>query len=184
MKEMISDKELIKGCISGNPKYQEMLYHRFATAMLGVCRRYTRNTAEAEDMLQEVFVKVFLHLKDFRQESSLGYWIKRLAINALISEQRKKNVSNYTVSMEESVQEFSAVTVPVDTSIPMDVLLQMVDELPEGYKTVFNLREIDGYELQEIADMLNCTNATVRSQLFKAKKKLKERIEKWMAREI
>lgn len=181
----ISDKELIEGAISGKSEYQQMLYQKYAGAMLTICRRYTRNMEEAEDVLQEVFVKVFLNLKNFRQESTLGYWIKKLTINALISSQRKKSNMIYPVDIDEMTHEIPSVTLPVENAtIPMDTLLQMIEELPAGYRTVFNLREIDGYEFQEIAEMLQCSNATVRSQLFKAKKELKKKIEEWMKYEI
>ena len=181
---MINDKELIEGCIAGKPKYQQMLYDRYANAMFGICKRYTRSSTEAEDMLQDVFVKIFLNLNKFRMDSSLGYWIKRLTINTLISNYRKKKIEDHEVDIDEMSEQLPAVTVSPEKSIPIDVLLEMVNSLPEGYRTVFNLREIDGYELQEIANTLNCTNVTVRSQLFKAKAALKKKIELWMKYEI
>lgn len=181
---MINEKKLVEGCIAGKPDYQKMLYDRFADAMFVICKRYTKNSAEAEDMLQDVFIKVFLNLSKYRFESSLGFWIKRLTINTLISNQRKKCVENFQVDMEEVQYDLPVVMPETESSIPMDVLLEMVSSLPDGYRTVFNLREIDGYEFEEIARILQCTNSTVRSQLFKAKTTLKKKIEEWMKGEI
>lgn len=180
----MTDQEIVEGCISGKPKYQQILYQRFAGPMLNICKRYTRTQSEAEDMLQDVFVKVFLNIHRFRFESTLGYWIKRLTVNTLISNQRKKNVNNNLVDIEEMAQELPEVTVPADATVPMDVLLGMIRELPEGYRTIFNMREIDGYDLQEIAEIVGCSNSTVRSQLFKAKNVLKKKVEEWLKTEI
>lgn len=180
----MSDKELVEGCIAGKAKYQELLYHRFAGAMFNICLRYSKTSVEAEDMLQEVFVKVFLNIKNFRFESTLGYWIKRLTINALLTHQKKKRPENSLVDMDEAIQEIPAITVNADAIVPMNVLTAMIRELPDGYRTIFNMREVDGYELQEIADELHCSNANVRSQLCKAKVALKKKIEKWLENEI
>lgn len=181
---MINDKEIIDGCKAGKPKYQKILYERFAGQMMGLCKRYTSNTAEAEDMLQDAFIKVFLNIQNFRNECSLANWIKKLTINTLITHFRKSTSYGKSFYTEEMPDEFPDTKTPADISIPMDVLLSMVNQLPEGYRTVFNLREIEGFEYEQIAEMLNCSNATVRSQLFKAKLSLKSKIQNWKKNEL
>ena len=182
-KDSMDDKELVEGCIAGKRKCQELLYQRFAGAMMNVCLRYSKSHVEAEDALQEAFIKVFLNLHHFRFESSLGVWIKRVTINTLLTKLREKRVDDFSVNIQDYNEMLPSVTIHEDPTVPMDVLMKMIHDLPHGYKAVFNMREIDGYELQQIADTLQCTNVTVRSQLFKAKTKLKQNIEKWLNEE-
>lgn len=177
------DQELVEGCIAGNPKYQQMLYEKFAKEIYFVCKRYTNSDADAEDLMQDVFIKIFLNLKHFRFESALGYWIKRVTTNAIISNYRKKKREGVQLDYEECEQGVLPVFEVQDADIPLEVLMKMVRELPSGYRTVFNMREIDGYELNEIAEELNVNPGTVRSQLFKAKATLKKNIENWMKSE-
>lgn len=181
---MISDKDIVEGCIAGNPKYQKILYQRFANQLFGVCKRFTGSTAEAEDLLQDSFVKIFLNIKNFRNECSLGFWVKRLTINTLVSHFRKKSSLKRAFEVDDLSEDIPDTSLPADVAIPMEVIVKMVNELPEGYRTVFNLKEIDGYDYAEIAEMLNCTNSTVRSQLYKAKQSLKSKIELWKKNEL
>jgi len=181
---MISDKEIVEGCKAGKPKYQKILYQRFAGQMFGICRRFTSNTAEAEDLLQDSFVKVFLNIQNFRNECSLGFWIKKLTINTLVSHFRKRNSLKRAFEVDDLNDEIPDTSIPDDGTIPMEVIVNMVNELPDGYRTVFNLKEIDGYEFTEIAELLNCTTSTVRSQLCKAKQSLKSKIEVWKKNEL
>jgi RNA polymerase sigma-70 factor (ECF subfamily) len=184
MQKLFTDKELVEGVILGNPKFQKELYSRYSGALFAICKRYAKNTAEAEDLMQDVFVKIFLNLHQFRFESSLGFWAKRLTINSLLNYIKKKNIENNFVSTDEYDNEIQDVRINDDVDVPYEVLLNMVQKLPLGYRTVFNMKEIDGYENKEIASLLGCTESTVRTQLFKAKKELKQKIEKWSQNEI
>ncbi len=176
----MDEKKLVEGCIAGKPKCQQLLYQRFAGAMMNICLRYSKSQVEAEDALQEAFVKVFLHLHQFRFESSLGSWIKKLTVNVLLTKIRRKTATDFTVEITGYEEWMPAVMIEKDPLVPMDVLMKMINDLPDGYKAVFNLREIDGFEFPEIAKMLNCEQSTVRSQLFKAKNRLKDNIETWL----
>jgi len=176
----MNEKELVEGCIAGKEKYQNLLYQRFADAMMNVCLRYSKSKEEAEEALQDAFVKVFLNLRQFRFESSLGIWIKKVTINTLLVKLRIKKTEPFKVSIDEYEVNMPSVMIHEDAIVPMDILLKMIHDLPDGYRTVFNMREIDDYEIQQIADVLQCTNVTVRTQLFKAKNKLKQKIEDWM----
>lgn len=182
----MSEKELVKGCIAGKEKYQNLLYQRFAGWVMNSCLRYTNSKEDAEDILQEIFIKIFLNLHQFKFDSSLWYWIKKLTINVLSVKLRKtvkKEARKLSVSIDESRAEISPVMVNEGPDIPMEVLLTMIQNLPDGYRTVFNMKEIDDYDFQAIADRLQCTNATVRSQLFKAKNTLKKNIDNWIKKE-
>ena len=181
---MIEEKEIVNGCVAGKPYFQKMLYKQYAGMVMSICLRYAKNNEEAEDFLQDVFVKVFLNLKTFKFNSHLGYWIKRLAINEMVSAMRRKNATHFAISTDDLQHDIADVTVKGDVSVPMDVLLKMVNELPDGYRTVFNMREIDGYEFGEIAKINGFGEATARSQLYKAKNVLKAKIEKYLSTEI
>ena len=181
---MIEDKEIVKGCIAGKPYSQKLLYQQYAGMVMSICLRYTNDHQEAEDFLQDIFVKIFLNLKNFKFNSHLGYWIKRLAVNELLDEMRKRNALYFAVSTSDLQYEIEDVAIKSDTSVPMNVLMKMINELPAGYRTVFNMREIDGYEFEEIAKMNGTGEATVRSQLYKAKNTLKTKIEKYLSTEI
>jgi len=176
----MTEKELVEGCIAGKRKCQNMLYQRFAGMIMSICLRYSNSKEEAEDVLQEVFVKIFLNLQCFRFESTLHYWIKKVTVNTLLVKLRKKEVEKISISVDEVCEKMPFVAMKEDPAVPLDILMKMVQNLPIGYRIVFNMREIEGYELQQIADELQCTNATVRSQLFKAKAKLKQNIENWL----
>ncbi|MDR2979398.1 MAG: sigma-70 family RNA polymerase sigma factor [Bacteroidales bacterium] len=178
-----NDQELVEGCIAGNPKYQRILYEEFAGDLYFICKRYSHSDADAEDLLQDAFIKIFLNLKGFRFESSLRHWMKRLATNTIITNFRTKKKEGVKLDYEECEQGVLPVVEVQDVEIPMEVLMRMVRELPPGYRMIFNMREIDGYELSEIAEELNMNPATVRSQLFKAKAVLKKQIENWLKSE-
>ncbi|MDR1757479.1 MAG: sigma-70 family RNA polymerase sigma factor [Bacteroidales bacterium] len=185
MSVFIAEKELVKGCIAGKTRHQSLLYLRFSPALFGICKRYAKNKEEAEDLLQDIFVKIFLNISHFRFESSLLYWMKKIAINTLISYHKKHNhLAEEMVPIEDIPEHLLPVTIPTDPEIPMDVLLAMINKLPMGYRMVFNLREIEGLEFQKIAEMLECSQVTVRSQLYKAKNALKKQIEDWRKTEI
>ena len=181
---MIEDKEIVNGCIAGKPYSQKLLYQQYAGMVMSICLRYTNDHQEAEDFLQDIFVKIFLNLKKFKFNSHLGYWIKRLAVNELLDEMRKKNALSFAISTDDLQLEIADVAIKSDSSISMNTLMKMINELPAGYRTVFNMREIDGYEFEEIAKMNGIGEATVRSQLHKAKMALKIKIEKYLSTEI
>jgi RNA polymerase sigma-70 factor (ECF subfamily) len=178
----VTEQQLIKGCIDGISKYQEMLYYRFAKEALTLCKRYAKNEAEAEDLLQDAFIKIFLNLKSFRNESSLKSWINRIVINTAISHVRKKTVWN-EINESEELDNSEAVMIE-EADVPMDVLMEMIQKLPETYRIVFNMREIDDLEYSQIADHLHVTESTVRANLTRAKSKLKQWIIDWMKKNL
>ena len=171
---MLEHKELIEACVKGDRLAQKKLYDTFARRMYVVCLRYTKSQQEAEDVLQEAFLKVFKSLNGYRGESRLDYWIKRIVINTALNSQRKRLYMYPMVDVEdvkiltESEKSFS--------NLHMEELLAMIQELPSGCQVVFNLFAIEGYGHKEIAELLEVSEGTSKSQFSRARKLLQEKI--------
>lgn len=170
-----SESDLITGCIEGNPEMQKLLYDRFSSKMYGVCLRYTENTEDANDVMQEGFIKVYKGLSKFRAEGSFEGWVRRIFVNTSIEHYRKK-VKLYNVT---EVQENTIENNDLDAldSLATKDILAIVNELSPGYKQVFNMHVVEGYSHKEIADLLGITEGTSKSQLARAKGVLKKIIE-------
>ena len=170
---MLSEQELIHGCRKGDRAFQQELYQRYCRKMMAVCLRYSKTTAEAEDILQEGFVKVFHALKDFRQESKLETWITRIMVNTALNSQRKKLYLYPMVDVEK-------IDVPEDevsvSGIHFMQLLEMIQALPHGCQVVFNLFAIEGYNHKEIAELLGISEGTSKSQYARARSLLQARL--------
>lgn len=168
----MTEADLIQGCLEQNRLAQKTLYERYKNAMYTVAYRVTGDQDLAEDVLQDAFIKVFRHLAGFRQESTLGAWIKTIVVRTALSKIKKEQ---YTASLDQ---------VPPDTSISWshrldaEYLEKAIMALPTGYRTVFVLIEVEGYGHQEVADLLGITVGTSKSQLFYAKKRLRETLGK------
>ena len=171
-----SESDLIKGCIDGDRQMQQLLYNRFSPKMYGVCLRYAGNVEDANDILQEGFIKVFKNLGKFRGEGSFEGWVRRIFINSAIEQYRKK-VKLYNVSevYENTVEDKSLSA--LDILATKDVM-SIVNELSPGYKAVFNLHVVEGYSHNEIAKLLGINEGTSKSQLARAKGVLKKIIER------
>lgn len=172
---MYTDKELIERCLAKDPKAQEYLYKRYCRCMYGVCLRFARNTLEADDILQEGFIKVFTFLKDFRHQGSLEGWIRRTIVNTAINYYNSKH-NEWSETNIEKAESYQAVTEDILSQISTNDLLKIIHELPEGYRLVFNLHVIEGYTHQEISEMLNISENTSKSQLSRARMALQQRL--------
>ena len=176
----LSESDLIQGCIDGNRQMQEIFYKRFSPKMYGVCLRYSGNVEDANDLLQEGFIKIFKNLVKFRGDGSFEGWMRRIFVNTSIEHFRKK-VRLYNVSeMQENAIEDVELNV-LDTMAEKDIIF-LVNELAPGYKAVFNMHVIEGYSHKEIAEILGITEGTSKSQLARAKGVLKKSLEKTMNR--
>ncbi len=172
----MTDKELIKGCMREDINCQKMLFERYSGKMMAVCVRYARHRLEAEDILQESFVKVFDNLDKFKFTGSFEGWIRRIVVNTALKTHQKKSFTNEKFALEHFPDKAEA---PVAFSrLGEQELLGMIARLPDGYKAVFNLYAIDGYSHKEIAQQLNIKESTSRSQLVKARKMLQVQLEK------
>jgi RNA polymerase sigma-70 factor (ECF subfamily) len=170
----ITDSDLIKGCLENDRRMQQELYNRFAPKMYGVCLRYTGNADDAQDVLQDGFVKVFRKLDSFRSEGSFEGWIRRVFVNTAIEHFRRKHYMQPVTEREENTLESKTLTA-LDGLSEKDIL-KLVQELAPGYRAVFNLYVVEGYAHKEIAEMLGITEGTSKSQLSRAKVILQDMI--------
>lgn len=166
--------DLIEACINGERAAQRSLYDIFSKKMYVVCLRYTKSQQEAEDVLQEAFIKIYKNLNTYRGESRLDYWIKRIVINTALNNQRKKLYMYPMVDIDEVQNTVERNKVLSDFRV--DELLRMIRELPDGCQTIFNLFAIEGYSHKEIAEMLNVSEGTSKSQFSRARKLLQEKL--------
>src|SRR5215470_9072842 len=134
--DAVTDETLVKECIAGNRQHQEMLYKKFSWKMMGVCMRYSKNREEAEDFLQEGFVKVFTHLHTYKAKGSLEGWIRRVIVNTILDGMRKKSLMFKVVDIEEADHELR--TDDLLSEISVQDLVALIQELAPGYRTVFN----------------------------------------------
>jgi len=171
---MLEHKDLVEACVKGERSAQRQLYDLFSKRMYLVCLRYTKSQMEAEDVLQESFIKVFNNIKGYRGDSRLDYWIKRIVINTALNSQRKKLYMYPMVDVEEVKNEFSESRAL--SNFEMEDLLNMIRELPVGCQTIFNLFAIEGYSHKEIAEMLGVSEGTSKSQFARARKLLMDKI--------
>lgn len=174
----MSEEELIEGCKKGKRKAQSQLYNQYCGAMLAIAMRYCENRSEAEDALQDAFVNIFRRIKDFegRREGSFTAWIKTIVINSALSLNRKNKKHNYTEDVTElRIADPDVQSVEEDNSdeIKKQMIMNAVQELPAGYRAVFNLYVMEGYSHKEIAEILEVSENTSKSQLSKARKYLK-----------
>lgn len=170
----ITDEELIEGCCKENSKAQQKLYEAYSPGMYPVALRYSKMQQEAEDIIQEAFIKVFKNIKTFRKDSSLGYWIKRIVINTALNYQRSKLYLYPMVDVNELRRESgSDLTI---SAFSYQELLDMIRRLPTGCQVIFNLYAIEGYKHHEIGTMLEISEGTSKSQYARAKSLL----QKWI----
>ena len=165
---------LLEGCKRGERKSQELLYRTLGSKMLGVCVRYAKDQYEAEDMLQLGFVKVFQKVAEFRGEGSFEGWIRRIMVNTAIEVYRKNQRTLNVVDIDQVYDEPQSM---FDMSgLETKDLLNMVKELPAGYRMVFNMYVIEGFSHKEIGEKLGITEGASKSQLSRARAILKEKV--------
>lgn len=167
-----SESDIIQGSIEGDRRMQELLYQTYSPKMYGVCLRYAGNADDAQDILQDGFVKVFRHLERFRSEGSFEGWMRRIFVNTAIEHYRKKvNLQQVTETHEEQFEDHNW---SVLDKLAVKDILAAVQELSPGYRAVFNLYVIEGYTHKEIATMMGISEGTSKSQLARAKAMLQQ----------
>lgn len=179
----MTEEELLEGCKKGDSKYQYMLYKKFASTMFVVCRRYATSLEEAEDVLQDGFIKVFANLDKYRGDGSLEGWVRRIMVNTALNQYRSSLKTLYQLDINEVHEVIEDKRSSNLDKLNANVLLKMIETLPNGYKLIFNLYEIEGYAHKEIAEMLNISINTSKSQLLKARRVLQKKIEDLTASE-
>jgi len=173
-KTTYTEEQIIAGCISGERKYQEILYHTYSSKMFSVCLRYANEYAGAEDLLQDGFIKVFNNIQKFRSEGSFEGWIRRIFVNNSIEYFRKK--ANMYVVQETEALTYEYYDDNAVQKLMKEDLMKIIQSLSVGYRTIFNLYAIEGYSHKEIAEMLNITEGTSKSQLARARYLLQKKI--------
>ncbi|WP_350290480.1 RNA polymerase sigma factor [uncultured Croceitalea sp.] len=168
-----NEKQLLKRAIASNREAQRTIYEKFAPKMLSVCRQYIKDIHFAEDVMVNGFVKVFKNLEKFEHRGSFEGWIRKIMVRESISYLRKKQ---FVVFDDEVVENKERVLEETTSVIDVEQVQQLIDALPEGYKMVFVLYAVEGYKHYEIAKMLEISEGTSKSQLFKARKMLQENL--------
>jgi len=163
----ISEDDLIRGCMEGDRRMQEEMYRRLSPRMYAVCLRYASNAEEAEDILQEGFIKVFKKLDSYRGDGSFEGWVRRIFVNTAIEHFRRKKYLQPVTEKEENTIEGKYVSV-LDQLGEKDIL-ELIKQLSPGYRTVFNMYVVEGYSHKEIGEMLGISEGTSKSQLSRAK---------------
>jgi len=166
-------REIIELSKTGNSRAQYQLYQLYARAMYNICYRMMNSREEAEDMLQESFSEAFLKLGTFRFESAFGAWLKRITVNKCINALKKKKADLVPVEeLPESTEESD--TAPGDPGLTVEQVQHAMEQLPEGYRVVFSLYLLEGYDHGEISQIMGISEATSKSQYSRARKKIKE----------
>ena len=164
----MDQEKLVRQCLKNDRASQKLLYDRYKTVMLGVCYRYTKSIQDAEDVLQEGFIKVFTKLKQYKNEGDLGGWIRRIMVTTALNYLSRN--ARFRDELTHNISDMHLVTND-DPEITLNAkeLAAMIRQLPIGYQTVFNLYAVEGYTHPEIGEMLGITDSTSRSQYTRAR---------------
>lgn len=169
----MSLNELVKQCAKNNRKAQKEIYQLFAGKLFSICLKYSKNKQEAQDNFQDGFIVIFDKIGQFKFKGSFEGWLKRIMVNTILLKYRNKNVLN--IITEEIPDE---VIVDIDDDeVSLDFLLNLIQELPDRYRMVFNLYVLDGYSHKEISELLHIAEGTSKSNLARARGILKHKIE-------
>jgi RNA polymerase sigma-70 factor (ECF subfamily) len=169
-------KEIIKGCLEGNRRDQELLYRRHAAKLYAVCLQYSGNNEEARDILQEGFIKIFENLESYKHEGSFEGWMRRITVNTALEKFRSRN-NLYRVDDIDQVPEPDAEPDNQDYGgLEAADLIAIIRELPPKYRMVFNLYALEGYSHKEISEMMNISEGTSKSNLSRARIILQRRV--------
>jgi RNA polymerase sigma factor (sigma-70 family) len=172
----MEEQELIKGCIAARPKAQKALFDIYAPKLYVVCLRYMKDQMRAQDVLQDTFVKIFAHIGNYKSEGAFEGWLKKIAVNTSLDQLRKDKKLLTDVSLDDVSHKIAHQDYSVE-KLMADDLLKLVQALPDGYRTVFNLFAIEGYSHQEISSQLGISESTSKTQYLRARAYLKDRIE-------
>lgn len=164
----MTDEELVKQCILNNPIAQKLLFERFNRKMMGVCLRYAGRSEEAEDMLQNGFIRIFEKIGTFKGLGSLEGWIRRIVVNEALTYLRKNKAMQMNIDIDDIKYKLPSSS-HVGESLNVKDLLNIIQQLPLGFRTVFNMYAIEGYSHKEIAEQLGISEGTSKSQYSRAK---------------
>jgi RNA polymerase sigma-70 factor (ECF subfamily) len=165
---MMTDHELIEQCLKGDQRAQKALFDKFSRKMMSVCMRYAADTEIAEDWLQDGFIKVYTNLHKFKQKGSFEGWIRRTMVNTCLDHLRKSNRMQIDADISEA-EYLAGEDEKAVGKLRVEELMKLIEDMPTGYRTVFNMYAIEGYSHQEIAENLGVTESTSKTQFRKAR---------------
>ena len=174
----MSDQQIIDGCAKHERKAQQVLYDKYSRFLLGICIRYASDKAEAEDILQESFLKIFFNINDFSGTGSFIGWLRKIAVNTAITHYHKNLKYRYYVDIDEYVSVETGTVGFEEDFYSSEELFKVLNELPAGYRMVFNLYAVEGYKHKEIGEMLGIDTNTSKSQYSRAKAVIRDKLEK------
>lgn len=174
----MDDETLVQKCVSGNGEAQRKLFDRFSPLMLGVAMRYIKDKEHAEDVLQDGFIKVYNNLHRFEYKGSLEGWIRRIIVNTALDQIRKNKKNINDLHLDDSNFEIIQKSDTIG-KLEAEVLMEIIQQLPDGYRVVFNMFAIEGYSHKEIAEELNISESTSKSQYSRAKSVLRKTLIKY-----
>lgn len=170
-------KKAIKAAKKGNRNAQRLLYDQFKISLFSICLRYSRDHSEAEDILQEGFINIFKDLHQFTEQGNIEGWMRRVMVNTALRYLRKWKRDWQHSTTQDYKETFHSQEI-VFQKLGMEELTRFIQQLPEGYKVVFNLFVVEGYSHKEIAELMGISINTSKTQLFKAKATLRKHLEK------
>lgn len=173
---ILTEEELIKGCKTNDRLAQKCLYEKYAAKMFGVCKRYVKTIENAEEVVVIAFCKVFQKIDMYSGKGSFEGWIRRIIVNEALMFLRKNYRFNEHIDITE--MPVKAVNITIEDELSAQEILALLQELPTGYRTVFNLYVVEGYKHKEIAEILGISINTSKSQLILAKRRMRELVEK------
>ena len=172
---VMDEKQLIEGCIKKDRKAQKVLYDKYSKRMMAVCLRYVKDTEEARDLLQEGFIKLFMNIHTYAGDGVFDGWVRKIFVNCALEQLRRQDVLRNVEDIDSvdytNIQDESTIS-----QLSADEIMICVRSLPDGFRTVFNMFAIEGYSHKEIAEKLNISESTSRSQYMRARKMLQKMI--------
>ena len=171
----MDELQLIEGCRKGDRRAQKALYETFSRKMMSVCLRYVSDWETARDLLQEGFVKVFTHIDSYTGNGSFEGWIRKIFVNSALEYLRHADVLRESTDLDQTAEVAQTDSSPL-SDISAAELMQLVQSLPAGFRTIFNLFAIEGYSHKEISERLQITESTSRSQYARAKQLLQRKV--------
>jgi len=174
----MSELQIIEGCARHERKAQKVLYEKYSRLLMGICMRYASNKAEAEDILQDSFLKIFFRITDYSGTGSFVGWLRKVVVNTAITNYHVNLKYRYHVEIEEYVSVESGSAGFDEDFFTADELYKVLNELPRGYRMIFNLYAVEGYKHKEIAEMMGIDTNTSKSQYSRAKAVIRDKLEK------
>lgn len=166
-------ENLIRRCQTGDLAAQRNLYERYKTTLFPVCLRYARDRAEAQDMLQDAMLKIFRDINQYRGEGAFEGWLRQVTVRTCLMTLRKKYATKFAIELDQ-MPASAQISLPREGDFDEKAILKLVQNLPDGYRTVFNLKCVEEYSYEEIAAELGIAESSVRSQYTRACRQLRE----------